>query len=93
MSDKITIVQRVPPVLVSPGDDLYEWYEAVRLKAEPTLVQRVKLWFRPWKCVLAPEGTPCQITTLSGRPIFRYKELDGFVFYLGPELSPGFPGS
>lgn len=59
----------------------------------PTLVERFKLMFQPWKTVTAPKGTPCMVLNIYSEPLYRFKELNGKTFYLGQSPGVGFPGS
>ena len=55
-----------------------------RYRGYPRFWTRFRLLFRPWKTVLAPEGTPCHMMTQDRKPLYQYKELYENIFYLSP---------
>lgn len=84
--------------IVDTVDTGYTWEEANNRST--VIGWKIWLWwlpfvllFRKWESVLAPKGTPCALTTMGGNPLYQYKKLGKKVYYLGPEPSPGFPGS
>lgn len=89
---EIEMVRRTVTV-VSPSDDLWSWSEVVRRAKECPLWLRPRLWFSPWRTVIAPRGVPCEVTTLANEPIYRYKDYRGRAYLVSPEPSPSFPGS
>jgi hypothetical protein len=51
------------------------------------ILTHIRLLFVPWKRVKSPRcAAPGAMLTMSGFPLFEYKELDGKVFYLRPVL-------
>lgn len=92
MSDIRATVRQAPRILETV-DDKWDWEEVQARTMKPTIVERVRLAFRPWLTVLAPKGTRCAVTTMRGEPLYEYKELNGAAFYLRPQPGPGFPGS
>lgn len=80
---------RMVPELTDGCAEL-SWGEVLPRKATPTLLERLALLLRPWEQVSAPPGTTGYVSTLDGRPLWRYKRLrwdHDRVFYLRP--SPG----
>ena len=67
------------------------------LKSRQAKLVGVIDWFRllfvDWVEIWATKDQPCAVTSMSGFPLYEYKELDGKVCYLRPQRSPGFPGS
>ncbi len=89
-----TATVRSSPKIVSPKsqgewDDVSDRHGGSKI----SVLLLIKLLFCSWKTLHAPKGHPCNLTTLSGRPLYRYKEYSNVTYYIQPEPGIGFPGS
>lgn len=70
---------------VSPRMSMILWQQVYdKWELFPSFYQQLRLMFVPWNTVVAPAGTIFCTTTIDGLPIYRYKYMDGKVFYLSP---------
>ncbi len=78
--------------IVDTVDTKLDWQQANAKKSK--IGWKLWLWliipFLKWETVLAPQGTPCAMTTIevSPKPIYQYKIFRGSVYDLGPEPAP-----
>ena len=82
-------------VVDAKAAEVTQKWAALKLREEKKtgLIGWFRLLFVGWTSVWAPFGLKCAVTSMSGFPLYEYKEMGGKVYYLRPERSPGFPGS